>query len=54
MGNQSRQLGRYGNEKSFFVLRESAVIALLHNQHTQEIALVNNRRPQEGVKGFFA
>ena len=54
MGNQPRQLRRYGYQEGLFVLRKSAMITLLDNQHTQEIALVNNRCSEKSVKGLFA
>ena len=54
MGDYPSQLGRYRNQKSFFILRESAVVTLLYHQHAEQIALVNNGRAQKGVKSLFS
>ena len=54
MGQHTCQLRGHGDQKRLFFLVEAAAILLLHNQHPQHFALVDNGRPQERVVLLFA
>ena len=47
MGNHCGQLSRQRNQKSFFGFVKTALIALLHNKHTEDAPLVHDGHTQE-------
>ena len=54
MGDNPRQLGGHGDQECLFALIEAAPVCLLHHQHPQHIALVDDRYTEEGVITLFA
>ncbi len=54
MGDNPGKLRAHGHEEGFFALIELAALFLLDNQNTNHATVVDDRRPEERGKAFFA
>ena len=54
VGDHPGELRREGDQKGFLALVEAAPLRLLHNQHAEHIALVDDGHAKKRVKGLFA
>jgi hypothetical protein len=54
VGDDPGELRRHGDQKRLFALVEAPPPRLLHHQHAEHFALVNDRHPEKGVEGFLA
>ncbi|MNQ77837.1 hypothetical protein D3C85_927280 [compost metagenome] len=48
MGDNARELGAHGHQEGFFALVELAPLLLLDHQHAHHLAVVDDRRTEEG------
>ncbi len=54
MDNGAGQLRRERDQECFLVLTELAYLALAHHQHTEHLAMLDNRYAKEPVVGMLA
>ncbi len=53
VSNHPCQLGRQGYHEGFFAFVETAMFHLLHHQHAEHAAVVNDGYTKEGMKTLF-
>ncbi len=54
VGDETGELRRHRDQEGFLVLVETAALALLHHQHAEYLAVVDDRHPEKGLEDLLA